>query len=244
MLRKEIREALKRFIESLVGLFVVPFVYIGDKLVTKTGLDYASLFQTGILVTLIVYAVYAGATVLRAERKDRAFEYLFSLPLTRRRIILVKIWPRLALLLFLEAVATLINGPGFLEEMGITLLVLFFGSVFLSIGVFSVMMSLFGVGFMYLIFFRGTQVAALFLQKLGVDLSGRQAALAVQLISAALLLVPFGVAFWLTFKKMDVRPLKLQMREYYAIVIPTLFVLVTLIVLFSRRLAPGGLQGR
>jgi hypothetical protein len=244
MLRKEIREALKRFIESLVGLFVVPFVYIGDKLVTKTGLDYASLFQTGILVTLIVYAVFAGATVLRAERKDRAFEYLFSLPLTRRRIILVKIWPRLALLLFLEAVATLINGPGFLEEMGITLLVLFFGSVFLSIGVFSVMMSLFGVGFMYLIFFRGTHVAALFLQKLGVDLSGRQAALAVQLISAALLLVPLGAAFWLTFKKMDVRPLKLQMREYYAIVIPTLFVLVTLTVLFSRRLAPVGLQGR
>jgi hypothetical protein len=243
MLRKEIREALKRFIESLVGLFVVPFVYIGDKLVTKTGLDYASLFQTGILVTLIVYAVFAGATVLRAERKDRAFEYLFSLPLTRRRIILVKIWPRLALLLFLEAVATLINGPGFLEEMGITLLVLFFGSVFLSIGVFSVMMSLFGVGFMYLIFFRGTQVAALFLQKLGVDLSGRQAALAVQLISAALLLVPFGVAFWLTFKKMDVRPLKLQMRQYYSIIVPTLFILVTLIALFSKRLVPSGLQG-
>jgi hypothetical protein len=244
MLKKEIRDSLKRFIESLVGLFVIPFVYIGDKLVTKTGLDYANLLQTGFLITLVIYAVYAGATVFRAERKDRAFEYLFSFPLTRRKIILDKVLPRLGLLLFLGGVVTLINGRGFLEEMGITMLVLFFGSLFLSIGVFSVVISLFGVGFMYLVFFQGARISALFLQKLGVDPSGRHATLAVQLISAAILLVPFGIAFWLTFKKMDSRPLKLQMRQYYAIVIPTLFILVTVIVVFSKRLVPSGLQGR
>jgi ABC-type transport system involved in multi-copper enzyme maturation permease subunit len=243
MLRKEIRDALKRFIESLVALFVIPFVYIGDKLVTKIGLDYASLIQTGFFITLVISAVYAGATVFRAERKDRAFEYLFSLPMTRRKIILAKVLPRLGLLLFLSVVATLVNGRGFLEEGGVALLVLFLSSLFLSIGVFSIVINLFGVGFMYLIFFQAANISALLLLRLGVTLTGRHAPLIPQFLSAALLLVPFGAAFWLTFKKMDVRPLKLQMRQYYSIVVPTLFILGTLIALLSKRLVPSGLQG-
>jgi ABC-type transport system involved in multi-copper enzyme maturation permease subunit len=243
MLKKEIRDALKRFIESLVALLIIPFVYIGDKLVTKIGLDYASLLQTGFFITLVIYAVLAGATVFRAERKDRAFEYLFSLPLTRRRIILAKVLPRLGLLLFLAGAAALVNGRGLLEEFGVALLVLFLSSLFLSIGVFSIVINLFGVGFMYLIFFQGANVSALLLLKLGLALTGRHAPFVPQFLSAALLLIPFGAAFWLTFKKMDVRPLKLQMRQYYSIIVPTLFILVTLIALFSKRLVPSGLQG-
>ncbi len=155
MLRKEARDALKRFIESLVALLVIPFIYVGDKLVTKVGLDYVSLIQTGFFITLIIYAVYAGATVFQSERKDRAFEYLFSLPLTRRKIILAKVLPRLGLLLLLGGVATIVIGRGLQAESGIALLVLFFSSLFLSIGVFSIVISLFGVGLMYLTFFGG-----------------------------------------------------------------------------------------
>ncbi|HVP41233.1 MAG TPA: ABC transporter permease subunit, partial [Candidatus Krumholzibacteriaceae bacterium] len=137
MLRKEARDALKRFIESLVALLIIPFIYIGDKLVTKVGLDYASIIHTGFVITLLIYAVYAGATVFQSERKDRAFEYLFSLPLTRRKIILAKVLPRLGLLLFLGGVATIVVGRGLPTELGMTLLLLFFSSLFLSIGVFS-----------------------------------------------------------------------------------------------------------
>jgi hypothetical protein len=97
---------------------------------------------------------------------------------------------------------------------------------------------------MYLIFFQGGLVFASLLLKLGIDLTGRHGPLIAQLVSAAVLLVPFGIAFWLTFKKMDVRPIKLQMRTYYSITLPTLFVLFSLIVLLSSRLVHGGLQGR
>jgi ABC-type Na+ efflux pump permease subunit len=244
MLRKEIRDALKRFIESLVALFVIPFVYIGDKLVTKIGLDYASLIQTGFFITLVISAVYAGATVFRAERKDRAFEYLFSLPMTRRKIILAKVLPRLGLLLFLGGVASIVIGRGLQGEAGIALLVLFFSSLFLSIGVFSIVISLFGVGLMYIIFFQGGLVFASLLLKLGVNFTSHRGPLIAQLVSAIVLLVPFGIAFWLTFKRMDVRPLKLQMRTYYSIILPTLVVLISLIVLLSRKLMPAGLQDR
>lgn len=233
MLRKEIRDALKKLVESLVVLVIIPPMYIGDKLVFKWGLDYASLIDTGFVITLLIYAVYAGGTVFQAERKDRAFEYLFSLPVTRRKIILAKILPRFGLLLILGAAAAIVVGRGLLIEAGITVLVLFFSSLFLSIAVFSIAINLFGVVLMYLIFYQGGRVLGHFLLETGSASGSRLVWLVVQFIPAGVLLVPFGIAFWLTFKKMDVRPLKLQMKTYYSIVLPVLFVLVLLIALFS-----------
>ena len=243
MLRKEARDALKRFIESLLALLIIPFIYVLDKLVMKTGLDYPSLIQTGFVVTLVIYAVYSGATFFQAERKDRAFEYLFSLPVTRRKIVVMKLVPRLGLLLILGAAATIVVGPGLLKEAGITFLVLFFSSLFLSIGVFSIVINLFGVLLMYLIFFQEGPAFGYLLIKLGGDSAKYSGFFLIQFFSAVALLVPFGIAFWLTFKKMDVRPVKLQMKTYYSIVLPTLVVLVSVIVLLSKRLMAAGLQG-
>ncbi len=239
MLRKEIRDALKRFVESLVVLVIIPSMYIGDKLVFKWGLDYASLINTGFVITLLFYAVYAGGTVFQSERKDRAFEYLFSLPLTRRRIIMAKVLPRLGLLLIVGAAATVVVGRSLLTGAGVTVLVLFFSSVFLSIAVSSIAINLFGVGLMYGIFFQEWRIFLHFLFKIGGEYAGTLSWLVMQLVAAAVLLFPFGLAFWLTFKKMDARPFKLQMKTYYAITLPTLFVLVLLIALFSKRSLAG-----
>ena len=239
MLRKEIRDALKRFVESLVVLAVIPFMYLWDKLLMKKGLDYASLIDTGFVITLLFYAVYAGATVFQAERKDRAFEYLFSLPLTRRKIILAKILPRLGLLLVLVGAATLAVGGGLPAKIAVTVIVLFFSSLFLSLGVSSIVINLFGVMLMYLIFFQGGHVFGYLLLKLGGIFASHLGWSVTQIISAAVLLVPFGLAFWLTFRKMDARPFKLQMKTYYAITLPTLFVLVLLIALFSKSSLAG-----
>jgi ABC-type Na+ efflux pump permease subunit len=234
MLRKEIRDALKRFVESLAILAIIPFMYIGDKLVFKAGLDYASLIDTGFVLTLVIYSIYAGATIFQSERKDRALEYLFSLPMTRRKIILAKILPRFGLLMILGLAATIIVGRSLLANAGITVLVLFFGSLFLSIGVFSIVINLFGVILMYIIFYQGGQTFVYLLSRLGGRFAGQFGPLVPQLVSAAVLLVPFGIAFWLTFKKMDARPLKLQMGTYYSITLPVLFVLASLVTLFFR----------
>jgi ABC-type Na+ efflux pump permease subunit len=242
MLRKEIGDALKKFVESLVVLVIIPLMYIFDKLIWKWGLDYRSLIDTGFVITLLIYAVYAGGTVFQSERKDRAFEYLFSLPLTRRKIILAKILPRFGLLIILGAAATIVVGRGLLAEAGITVLVLFFSSLFLSIAVFSIAINLFGVGLMYLIFFQEGRIFGHLLLKFGGNSASYLGWLVTQFISAAVLLVPFGIAFWLTFKKMDARPLKLQMKTYYSITLPALFVLALLIALFSSS-SMAGLQG-
>jgi ABC-type Na+ efflux pump permease subunit len=234
MLKKEVGDALKRLVESMVVLVIIPFMYIGDKLVIKAGLDYASVIDTGFVITLVIYAVYAGATIFQSERKDRAFEYLFSLPLTRRKIILAKVLPRLGLLLVLGGAAAIVVGRGLLAEAWITVLVLFFSSLFLSIGVFSIVINLFGVMLLFIIFYQGGHVFPYLLWKLGLSFPSHSGPLVAQLVPAAVLLVPFGTAFWLTFKKIDVRPLKLQMRTYYSITLPALVVLVSLIAVFYR----------
>lgn len=242
MLKKEIKDALKCFVESLVALVIIPLMYIADKLVTKNGFNFASYRDPGFIFTLVIYAIYAGGTVFHSERKDRAFEYLFSLPMTRRNIILLKILPRLGLLMFLGGATGIVVGRSFLSETGITVLVLFFSSLFLSIGVLSVFINLFGVMLMYLIFSQEGHVFGYLLLKFGVNFASFLGSVAAQFVSAAVLLVPFGIAFWLTFKKMDARPLKLQMRTYYSIILPTIFVLTLLIVFFFRK-SMTGFQG-
>jgi ABC-type transport system involved in multi-copper enzyme maturation permease subunit len=237
MLRKEIGDALRKLVESLVFLVIIPFMYIVDKLVWKWGLDYRSLIDTGFVITLLIYAVYAGGTVFQSERKDRAFEYLFSLPLTRRKIILAKILPRLGILTLLGAAATIVVGRGLPAKAGFTVLALFFSSLFLSIAVFSIAINIFGVGLIYLMFFQGGRVVGRFLLKIGG--SSYLKWLVTQSVPAAVLLIPLGIAFWLTFKKMDARPLKLQMKTYYSITLPALFVLALLIALFSRSSMAG-----
>jgi hypothetical protein len=41
--------------------------------------------------------------------------------------------------------------------------------------------------------------------------------------------------FWLTFKKLDVKPIRLQMRTYYSILLPSLAGLVAFILLFYKK---------
>jgi hypothetical protein len=55
------------------------------------------------------------------------------------------------------------------------------------------------------------------------------------IFAAVMLLTPLGIAFWITFKKMDVKPLKLQMKSYYLIVLPTLIVSITFIIMSFKR---------
>jgi hypothetical protein len=239
MLEKELRAALLRFAESLVVLLAFSVMYVADKLVLKTGLDYASLIQTAFVITIILFAAYAGSTIFQAERKDHAFEYLFSLPLGRGRILLAKVLPRLGLLVLLGVGASLVLGHAIRQALGIAAVVIFLSALFLSIGVSSLIIGAFGILMLYLIFLEGGVVAGYLLKRLEPGLHGWLAGLAPQLVSASVLLIPLGIAFWLTFREMDARPIKLQMRTYYAIVLPALAVIVTILIVFFKTARMG-----
>jgi len=183
---------------------------------------------------VIIYAVYAGATIFQSEKKDRAFEYLFSLPVSRSKILLMKLVPRMSILILLIIILQLFFEAN-VADIGITFFVLFFVSAFLSIGTSSIMINLIGVLMLYYVFYTLWQILMNFSFFHGLESRGSWIIPTFQLFAAALLLVPMGTAFWLTFKRMDVKLMKLQLRTYYAIVLPSLAVLITFVTVMFKK---------
>ena len=101
MLRKELTETLKRFLECFLILIGIPVAFLLDKLIIRFGWGFLDIFQGFFIATIVVYAVYSGLTIFQAEKKDRAIEYLLSLPISRKKVIVMKVLPRLAILIFL-----------------------------------------------------------------------------------------------------------------------------------------------
>lgn len=243
MLKKECLEAIKKLLESLIILIVIPLAIVWDKLVAHNGWPYADIFKGGFIATLVIYAVYAGATILLPEKRDRAFEYLFSLPLTRSRIIMAKVLPRFIILAILLLLSAVFIGPELLTS-GMIFIVLFFVAVSLSIAVQSVILNLIGVSFLFGAFHMCLNVLSYLLWKLGLKFPSELGSIFVQLCSALLLLIPLWLAFWLTFKKLDVKPIRLQMRTYYSILLPSLAGLVAFILLFYKKYMSWIMAGR
>lgn len=239
MLKKEVWDAVKRELECLLILAVVPLAFLWDRLVMKFNWGFRDIFSAVFITTVIIYAVYAGATIFQSEKKDRAFEYLFSLPVSRSKILLLKILPRLVTLIFLVIILALFFKVD-LSIFGITFLVVFFASTFLSLGINSIIINLIAVIMLYYVYRFLWQILMNFSFIHGLESRGDWLIPLFKLIAAALLLVPMGTAFWLTFKRMDVKPMKLQMRTYYAIVLPTLVILITFVsVMFKKYILEG-----
>jgi len=234
MLKKECLEAIKKLLESLLILIVIPLAIVWDKLVAHNGWPYADIFKGGYIATLVIYAVYAGATIFLPERRDRAFEYLFSLPLTRSQIVMAKVLPRFVILVILFLLSAVFIGHGVLAS-GIIFILLFFGAASLSIAVNSIILNLVGVSFLFAAFQPCFNVLSYLLSKLGLKFPSVLAFIFAQLCSALLLLIPLWLAFWLTFKKLDVKPIRLQMKTYYSILLPSLAGLAAFILLFYKK---------
>jgi ABC-type Na+ efflux pump permease subunit len=234
MLKKECLEAIKRLLESLLILVVFPLAIVWDKLVAHVGWPHADAFKAGVVATLVVYDIYSGATIFLPERKDKAFEYLFSLPLSRSRIVMAKVLPRFAILVLLFLLSAVIIGPGILAS-GIIFILLFFGAVSLSVAVGSVILNIIGVSFLFGAFQPSCNVLSFLFAKLGMNFPNDLVFIFGQIGAALLILVPLWLAFWLTFKKLDVKPIRLQMNTYYSILLPSVVGFVAFILLFYRK---------
>jgi hypothetical protein len=234
MLKKEVWDAVKRELECLLILGVVPLAFLWDRLIMKFNWGFRDIFTGVFLTTVIIYAFYSGATIFQSEKKDRAFEYLFSLPVKRLKILAMKILPRLIILVILVMILALFFQLD-ITAFGISFLLMFFVSTFFSIGINSIIINLIAVIMLYYLHYSLWQILMNYSILHGLEYLGDWSIPAFQLIAAALLLVPMGTAFWLTFKRMDVKPLKFQMRTYYAIVFPTLVILIAFVSLMFKK---------
>jgi ABC-type transport system involved in cytochrome c biogenesis permease component len=153
MLKKEFLDASGKFLECIVILVALPLAFVLNKLVFHDNWDFHLIFKVFYIITAILYAAYSGSTFFQSERRDHAFEYLFSLPLPRWKIALYKIVPRLVLLILLISVAPFFSLFENTIIAGFNLITLFFISVFLSIAVSSAFIGILGSGTLYLLYY-------------------------------------------------------------------------------------------
>jgi len=237
MLKKEFLDAFKKFMECMILLLGVPLGVVFDKLIIQYGWKLSEIFHYIFLVTIIAYPLAAGLTIFQSEKKNRAFEYLFSLPLSRFKILMYKIAPRFMFLLLLIIASIFFSIFDNVWINGFNLIVVFFISTFLSISVNSFVIGVVGVSFFFTSYYEAAR--AIHFIFIGWDPAKfndfSTVALLSDLLTAALLLIPMGTAFWITFKNFDVKPLKWQLKSYLYIAVPTVLVFYTFIILIFKK---------
>jgi ABC-type Na+ efflux pump permease subunit len=233
MLKKEILDSIKTLLLCMLLLLCVPLGYVMDKFVIHFGWSLKEIFNFIYLLTTIAFPIAAGLTIFQSEKKDRAFEYLFSLPLSRFQIIMCKILPRLMLLLILITASTLFSVYANIWINGFNLVILFLVSIVMSISFNSLAIGIIGVSVFFYVYYHFSRTIHTIFIGMKPELMDpfSLTAFFYNLLSAVLLLIPLGIAFWITFKRMDVKPLKLQMKSYYMIVLPTLLILIAFIII-------------
>jgi ABC-type Na+ efflux pump permease subunit len=232
MLNKEFRDTLKRLGECLFILIGVPLGYLWDRVVVRFGWDFWSIFKGVLVAFIFVYAAYSGATIFLAEKKDRAFEYLFSLPVSRTRILATKLLPRLGCLLLLYAVLTILSKSPFFSSVLLMLAFIFSVGVFLSFAIDSVVIGLLGIVLLSGLYYFMMPTFSFIAWKLHLIPFLTSSLMIMKSLSAIILLLPFGIAFWQVYSRLDAKPLNLQMKRYYLVSLPSLLVLISLIMMF------------
>jgi len=231
MLRKELTESIKRFLECFLILVGIPIAFLLDRLIIKFGWEFKDLFLGLFYVAVFFYSAYSGITILQTEKKDRALEYLLSMPISRSKIMLIKIFSRLIILIFCIFILTFLVDFKTFRMLAIWLIFLFFISVSFSMVIDSIILGIIGISLIFQVFLLNSRILNFLVSKTYIESSLDHLALLSPVLSALLLLIPFGISFWLTFKKMDVKPIKQQIQPYYYIAFPALVIILSFIIL-------------
>jgi hypothetical protein len=227
MLKKEIRDAVNRLRECCLIVAIIPIGYLVALIFYKADWHFIPTMRILFASLALFYSLYAGLTIFMSEKKDHAFEYLFSLPLSRGRILAYKILPRLLILTGIYLAASALMGPVFSQPaeaglkigLGIYVYSIFFLSVSLSFVVDSFVAGFFGVLILASLFSQLLTISNLLIAKLLPAVSHLPLSIIIFFVPVLLIFLPMGAVFWIVFRKLDVKPMRLQSKPFYIIVL-------------------------
>lgn len=176
ILKRELRAGLKPFIFWTIGLFVLVFIGIvkyeglsaaGDTGMTelvasfprivlavigivgvdiKTLAGYSAILSYYVLICAVIYAVHLGASAVTRESVDRTYEFVFTKPRTRARVLAMKLtaaWIYLALFCAFNIIFSMTAVSSLKTAESITSVILLFtlsvfltGSLFIALSAF------------------------------------------------------------------------------------------------------------
>jgi ABC-type transport system involved in multi-copper enzyme maturation permease subunit len=190
----------------------------------------AFLLLIGLFVAIAWTANTLGISAFNMERNDRAWEYFFTFPYSRLRLLAYKVGPRILALagllgLYFLAIAMtfpLTNGlqnREFLSPWVLSLLalVLFVSGLSLSLFDLKNIRILAGLPWFFLFLLMGEGLSRLFSELI----PNRSSRLIANLVIAAFVLVTnVGLAFWVVFRRLDLQGEALHRRRYLAVALP------------------------
>lgn len=176
ILKRELRAGLKPFVFWMIGLFVLVFIGIvkyeglsaaGDTGMTDlvasfprialavmgiVGVDintlagYTAILSYYVLICAVIYAVHLGSSAVTRESVDRTYEFVFTKPCSRVRVLAMKLtaaWIYLALFSIFNFVFSVIAVASIKSTENITSVILLFtlsvfliGSLFIALSAF------------------------------------------------------------------------------------------------------------
>jgi len=248
MNRKEWREVGRQSLYFILALAAMALLMMGmDLLMSMMGFAQAKPLEGEKLIIilgawLLMFSMFLGLSPFAMDSKQKGMEYLLTLPVSRRRLLLIKLLPRLAaIVIFYLAFAllySLIGNDAFsggFAFFSLAYFALFFISFSLSVvhenfivqsiwagmalsGYLALCLYVIGLGFSWKFRMSGSWVVSRSWQDLSYDIPTLLAAIAVFLLLAA----PFVVSFFIAFKKFDLKPARVFNRRQLLLLIPML----------------------
>jgi hypothetical protein len=233
VLKKEFKDTLKTLVHCLLMLIIIPMAMLLDWHVFHSQWEVSGIWQPVFTAMVILFAVYSGISIFQSEKKDKALEYMFTLPVSIRKIMAIKVFPRLVLLVLLIAAGGIFSVFKNIAADGVSLIFLFFIAVFASLAVDSLVNGMIGVVLLNVVLYY----TSLIISYLTMEIFGSNSPLFLfsHLLSVVLLLVPLAAAFAMTLKNFDAKPLKWQARHYLVIALPTVLILASFILVFIKK---------
>lgn len=228
MLKKEFREVLRQLLYFILVMVLLPLPLLVFKIFPDQS--YFGIFYILYHFGLLFLALFMGASLFSGDRAQGGMEYLLSLPYSRLQLVGFKILPRLiAIVTFYLAYLIFYQAS---SESYLIFFFIYFTSAYFSLFLIAVSLSassdnflvlstasLFSF-FVYLALFY-LAYEAVFLMKgiqfdrLPIEVDPESLMLGFIPLAALGLVLPFLVAFILSFKKFDVRPAKVYNKRYF-----------------------------
>ncbi len=257
MLRKEIQWALKQL---LFFLAVVVGISLVIKIVVKDVGSYMEVFYLTYQFLLTWFGAFMGLSLFLTDKRQRAEDYVFSLPFSRLRLLGIKALPRLTVvviiyLIFLGFYLGGVEGL-ILKETFFTISWLYW-LVFVMTLSFSASwdsymkvggIALLGTIFFLLLLYFSVQLAFLLKglrpQSLAWGIMERwysdfSRGLVPSLVVYIFLLIPYLLSFFLTFKKWGTYSKENYNKSYFKLFLPLIAVGFILYTLFAYNIIAG-----
>lgn len=229
MLKKEISEVLKQALYLTLVWTLMPAV-----LMYFMDLSYIELFFPMFQFGMFFWALLMGNFIFFLDRGQKGMEYMFSLPYSRYKLLGYKILPRLLALLVFFGIHALLYTQGGEDYAAIPFF--FFAILYFAIWFIGIAFSTFSDNFvvsslatmLFLALYLGLfhlvfkMVALLKDSALNIELADLFYFRIAYIPVALFLILPFLVAFLLSFKKYDLRPAKVHNLRFFKFYSPLL----------------------